>query len=57
MIIAVSRKVVDKMKSKIWVIVGIVVISLLFLTTMIPQKEEKKVEEDLLGIDYNISLL
>ena len=53
MIIAVSRKVVDKMKSKIWVIVGIVVIGLLFLTTMIPQKEEEKVEENLLGIDYN----
>lgn len=44
------------MKKELWfVIIGVVfIVLLLIVASMIPEKEEKKVEEDLLGISYDV---
>ena len=43
------------MKGKIMgIIIGIIIIVLLIVAVMLPQKEEKKVKEELLGIDYSV---
>jgi peptidyl-prolyl cis-trans isomerase B (cyclophilin B) len=42
-------------KQLLWIIIGVVgVLGLIIISIMIPQKENEKVPEDLLGIDYNI---
>lgn len=44
------------MKKELWfVIIGIVlIVGLLIVASMIPEKKEKKIEEDLLGISYDV---
>ena len=44
------------MKKELWfVIIGVVlIVGLLIVASMIPEKKEKKVEEDLLGISYDV---
>ena len=44
------------MKKEVWfVIIGIVfIVALLVVASMIPEKKEKKIEEDLLGISYDV---
>lgn len=44
------------MKKELWfVIIGVVlIVGLLIVASMIPEKKEKKIEEDLLGISYDV---